>query len=35
MPLIGGTPRLFLKDVFEPAWSTDGTKMVYYNKTDW
>ncbi len=24
---------MFLKDVFEPAWSTDGMKMVYYNNT--
>ena len=24
---------MFLKGVFEPAWSTDGKKMVYYNNT--
>ena len=34
VPLLGGTPRVFLKGVFEPAWSTDGMKMVYYNNTD-
>ena len=33
VPLLGGTPRVFLKGVFEPAWSTDGMKMVYYNNT--
>ena len=33
VPLLGGTPRVFLKGVFEPAWSTDGKKMVYYNNT--
>jgi serine/threonine protein kinase len=35
MPLIGGTPRLFLGETaFSPAWTKDGTRMVYQNQAD-
>jgi serine/threonine protein kinase/Tol biopolymer transport system component len=35
MPFIGGTPRLFLGEkAFSPAWTKDGTRMVYQNQTD-
>jgi Tol biopolymer transport system component len=32
MPLIGGTPRPFLgENDVAPAWSPDGTRLVYFN----
>ena len=32
MPLIGGTPRAFLGELANtPAWSKDGSSMVYFN----
>jgi serine/threonine protein kinase/Tol biopolymer transport system component len=35
MPLIAGTPRLFLGErAIQPAWTKDGTRMVYQNQTD-
>ncbi len=35
MPLIGGTPRLFLGEpAFSPAWTKDGTRMAYQNQAD-
>ena len=30
MPLMGGQPRPFLGDIVNPAWSSDGTRMVYH-----
>ena len=34
VPLLGGNPRPFPKDVHEPAWSTVAKKMVYFNNSD-
>jgi Tol biopolymer transport system component len=34
-PLIGGTPRAFLGELANaPAWSKDGSSMVYFNQAD-
>ena len=35
MPLIGGTPRVFLGEpAGSPSWSKDGTRMVFMNQAD-
>jgi hypothetical protein len=34
MPLTGGTPRVFLPPSSTPAWSPDGARLVYIDKTN-
>ena len=35
MPLTGGTPRPFSAEgAATPAWSPDGTRLVYFNNGD-
>jgi serine/threonine protein kinase/Tol biopolymer transport system component len=35
MPLLGGTPRLYLgENAGSPTWSKDGARMAYFNQVD-